>query len=98
MDAPESVSQEGMTEFLSGIDYGMQQTRREQLLDVSIADVKKAAEEWLIESEGRSTAVLGEKGEWVQEPEWSIKDLGMQKKVEGSGEEAAEKVAAVPAA
>jgi presequence protease len=97
MDAPESVSQEGMTQFLSGIDYGMQQTRREQLLDVSIDDVKKAAEEWLVKSEGRSTAVLGARGDWVKEPEWSVKDLGMQKEVENTVEEGTEKAAVAAA-
>jgi Zn-dependent M16 (insulinase) family peptidase len=93
MDAPESVSQEGMVEFLSGVDYNMQQTRREQLLDVNIEDVKQAAEEWLVKSGERSTAVLGARQDWVKESEWSIKDLGMQKEVEETGEEEGESVA-----
>lgn len=75
MDAPESVSQEGMTQFLSSVDHDMQQRRREQLLDVSIADVKEAADQWLVKNEGRSTAVLGERQNWVQYPEWNIKYL-----------------------
>ncbi|TID27358.1 putative methionine--tRNA ligase [Venturia nashicola] len=79
MDAPESVSQEGMTQFLSGIDHTMQQTRREQLLDVSIADVKEAAEKWLVNTEGRSVTVLGERQDWVTEPEWQFGSVKSEK-------------------
>jgi Zn-dependent M16 (insulinase) family peptidase len=90
LDAPESVSSEGMTEFLSGIDYGMQQTRREQLLDVSIADIKQAAEEWLVSTNNhaRTIAVLGERQDWVQEPSWTIRTLsGEDAEKENSNDE-----------
>lgn len=82
MDAPESVSQEGMTRFLSGIDHTMQQTRREQLLDVSIADVKEAAEKWLVNTEGRSVTVLGERQDWATEAEWQFKSVKSEKEPE----------------
>lgn len=82
MDAPESVSQEGMTRFLSGIDHTMQQTRREQLLDVSTADVKEAAEKWLVNTEGRSVTVLGERQDWATEAEWQFKSVKSEKEPE----------------
>jgi len=72
-----------MTEFLSGVDYEMQQKRREQLLDVTASDVKKVAEEFLVKSaEEASIAVLGPKKDWVKEANgWSVKDLGMAEEV-----------------
>lgn len=79
LDAPTSVSQEGMTNFLTGVKYEMQQKRREQLLDVKAADVKMVAEEFLVNgANGAATAVLGARKDWVKESDgWTIKDLGM---------------------
>jgi Zn-dependent M16 (insulinase) family peptidase len=78
VDAPQSVSDEGMTRFLTGVTEEMQQVRREQLLDVKVDDVKRVAEEFLVNemSKGR-VAVLGEKKDWVND-EWAVKDMGMQ--------------------
>ncbi|KAK7532118.1 Metalloenzyme, LuxS/M16 peptidase-like protein [Phyllosticta citribraziliensis] len=77
VDAPESVSQEGMNRFLSGVDYEMQQKRREQLLDVSIQDVREAAQHFLVDGVAKSNvAVLGEKKDWVNK-DWEVRDLGM---------------------
>ncbi|KAF2405121.1 presequence protease-like protein [Trichodelitschia bisporula] len=80
LDAPESVSQEGMTQFLSGVDPEMQQRRREQLLDVTAKDVKKAANEFLVKgAKDASTALLGAPKEWTGEQSgWIVKDLGME--------------------
>ncbi|KAF2429909.1 hypothetical protein EJ08DRAFT_650122 [Tothia fuscella] len=93
LDAPESVSQEGMVQFLSGVTPDMQQTRREQLLDVTAKDVKHVAEEFLIKGfEGMSTAILGSRKDWVTETDgWKIQDLGMAAQVvdEPEGEEIA---------
>ncbi|KAL8826224.1 MAG: hypothetical protein Q9191_003935 [Dirinaria sp. TL-2023a] len=79
IDAPESVSEEGMTRFLSGVDEEMEQTRRERLLDVTMADVKDAAEKYLIDRMPQATiAVLGEGKEVAREDEgWTIKELQM---------------------
>ncbi|KAI9834832.1 MAG: Mitochondrial presequence protease [Sarea resinae] len=79
MDAPESVSDEGMVRFVSGVDDAMEQRRREQLLDVKAEDVKEAAQNFLVEGiEKANVAVLGEKRDWVREAEgWEFKDLGM---------------------
>ncbi|KAI9756615.1 MAG: Mitochondrial presequence protease [Chaenotheca gracillima] len=79
IDAPESVSEEGMSRFLSGVDESMEQTRREQLLDVTKADVRDVASKFLIDdaSKGR-LVVLGEKKEWVKEQDgWTVEDMGM---------------------
>ena len=77
VDAPISVSEEGMTRFLSGVDEGMEQTRREQLLDVTKADIREVAQKYVIDQMPRATlAVLGEKKDWVPEEEgWNIKNL-----------------------
>ena len=79
IDAPQSVNDEGMIRFLSGIDQEMEQRRREQLLDVRKADIRQVAHEYLVKK--TSTAklvVLGEEREWVQEhSDWDIKKLQM---------------------
>lgn len=79
IDAPEDVNQEGMTNFLYGVDEAMAQRRREQLLDVTKEDVRKVAQEYLVERQGEaSIAVLGEKKPWVKETDgWRFEDLGM---------------------
>lgn len=68
VDAPESVNQEGMSRFLSGVDEGMAQTRREQLLDVTAEQVRNVAQEYVVEALDKGmerTVFLGEKKEWV---------------------------------
>ena len=75
LDAPESVNQEGMTRFLYGIDEGMAQLRREQLLDIRIDDVCKVADEVIVKGmPGAVSVVLGEKKPWVDE-NWSVVDI-----------------------
>lgn len=79
VDAPESVSEEGMTRFLSGVDEDMEQIRREQLLDVTNADVRAVAEEYLIKRKDQGTlAVLGDgKGCALEKEGWVTKKLQM---------------------
>jgi Zn-dependent M16 (insulinase) family peptidase len=71
IDSPESVNQEGMLEFVSGIDPDMAQCRREQLLDVTAEDVKKAADELVSQRmKDAKIAVLGPKFLWWDEVDW----------------------------
>ncbi|KAI9780219.1 MAG: Mitochondrial presequence protease [Peltula sp. TS41687] len=79
IDAPESVSEEGMTRFLHGIDGNMEQRRREQLLDVTAQDVQSAAHKFLVEGMEKSRlAVIGEAKEWVKQEEgWVVSDIGV---------------------
>jgi Zn-dependent M16 (insulinase) family peptidase len=83
-DAPQSVSQEGMRLFLSGIDDGMLQRRRELLLDVTVDQIKAVADKYLVQGSSRSSlAVLGERKDWAaKEAGWDIRDLGMADKIE----------------
>ncbi|KAF2016052.1 hypothetical protein BU24DRAFT_462253 [Aaosphaeria arxii CBS 175.79] len=83
-DAPQTVSQEGMRLFLSGITDDMLQTRRERLLDVAAHDVQRVADEFLVKrAQESSIAVLGEKKDWVNEDnDWELRDLGMAEKIE----------------
>ena len=87
VDAPESVSQEGMTRFLSGIDEDMEQKKREQLLDVKKEDVRDVAQRYLVEGMGAARiAVLGEKKYWVKESDgWEIKSIELSKPSESAG-------------
>lgn len=87
VDAPESVSQEGMTRFLSGVDEAMEQTKREQLLDVKKEDIREVAQRFLVEGmKDARIAVLGEKKDWVQEEAgWSIKNMDLSKASESVG-------------
>lgn len=79
VDAPESVSQEGMTRFLSGVDEAMEQKKREQLLDVTKEEIKEVAERFLIEGAERANlAVLGEKKGWVKEGKgWDVREVNV---------------------
>jgi Zn-dependent M16 (insulinase) family peptidase len=81
VDAPESVSEEGMTRFLSGVDEEMEQKKREQLLDTTKDDVKTAAQRFIVEGleQGKAAvAVLGEKKEWVKESEgWDVRQTNV---------------------
>lgn len=88
VDAPESVSEEGMTKFLSGVDEDMEQRKREQLLDVRKEDVREVAQKYIVEGmEGASLAVLGEKREWVNEGSgWAIKNLDIMQAAEAAVE------------
>ncbi|KAF2454836.1 Metalloenzyme, LuxS/M16 peptidase-like protein [Lineolata rhizophorae] len=80
LDAPQSVSQEGMRLFLSGVDDEMAQRRREQVLDVTADGVRKAAEQFLIDGAKRSNAVVLGKpmipaNGWS---DWKVEDLGIE--------------------
>ena len=87
VDAPESVSQEGMTRFLSGVDEGMEQTKREQLLDVKKEDIREVAQRYLVEGmKDARVTVLGEQKEWIKEEAgWSIKSIDLSKASESVG-------------
>lgn len=77
LDAPQSVSEEGMSQFLAGVPYEMQQARRERLLDVKAEDVKEVAQNFLVDAVGeRATAILGAKKEWVK-GDWDVKEMGV---------------------
>jgi Zn-dependent M16 (insulinase) family peptidase len=79
VDAPQSVSDEGMTRFLSGVSEEMMQERRERLLDVTKEQVREVAQKFIVEplekGEGRM-AFLGEKKPWVNGT-WETKDMGI---------------------
>ena len=87
VDAPESVSQEGMTRFLSGVDETMEQTKREQLLDVKKEDIREVAQRYLVDGmKDARIAVLGEKKDWVKEEAgWSIKSIELSRSSESVG-------------
>jgi Zn-dependent M16 (insulinase) family peptidase len=79
VDAPQSVSDEGMTRFLSGVSDEMMQERRERLLDVTKEQVREIAQKYLADplerGEGRMV-FLGEKKPWV-DGTWDTKDMGI---------------------
>ena len=87
VDAPQSVSDEGITKFLSGVDQTMEQKKREQLLDVKREDLRDVAQRYLVEGmKDVRIAVLGEKKNWVKEEDgWSIKKIELSKLSETAG-------------
>lgn len=97
-DAPQSVSQEGMRLFLSGITDDMLQTRRERLLDVTAEQVQRVADEFLVKRASESNiAVLGEKKDWAAEKNgWAIRDLHMAEKMEELAQQVPEEAVAAP--
>ncbi|KAL8672964.1 MAG: hypothetical protein Q9168_002597 [Polycauliona sp. 1 TL-2023] len=85
VDAPESVSDEGMTRFLSGITEDMEQRKREQLLDVQKDDVVAAAQKYLVDGMPKArAAVLGSDDSWTQtDGDWHVRRLEMAQSGEG---------------
>ncbi|PVH78227.1 presequence protease-like protein [Cadophora sp. DSE1049] len=79
VDAPQAVSDEGMTRFLSGVSDEMLQERRERLLDVTKEQVREVAQKYIVDAlengEGRM-AFLGEKKPWV-DGTWETRDMGI---------------------
>ncbi|KAF2645935.1 hypothetical protein P280DRAFT_132242 [Massarina eburnea CBS 473.64] len=98
-DAPQSVSQEGMRLFLSGITDDMLQTRRERLLDVTGEDVQRVADQFLVQRAGESNvAILGEKKDWATTANgWEMRDLHMAEKIEEIAQQTPEEPAAAAA-
>ncbi|KAI9789625.1 MAG: Mitochondrial presequence protease [Piccolia ochrophora] len=86
VDAPESVSAEGMKRFLTGISDEMMQKRREQLLDVTMSNVKHVAQRYLVEGIDKAClTVLGERKPWAKNDDgWQFREMEMaQQTVEG---------------
>ena len=80
VDAPKAVNQEGMSKFLSGITEEMRQQKREQLLDVTKAQVQDVAQKYLVDAVEKGeerTAFLGEKQAWVDN-KWTIRDMDVK--------------------
>ena len=77
LDAPESVSEEGMTRFLVGIDEAMEQKKREQLLDTTIDDVMNAAQKYVLGGmKKRRVAVMGPPKDGLFEGDgWAIEKM-----------------------
>ena len=97
VDAPESVSDEGMTQFLTGITPELEQERRERLLDVTPQQVQEVANRYLTDigphDEGRSRnsneVVLGAEQKWLSSKYgWNRMPLGAaDQPIEGNEEE-----------
>ncbi len=79
VDAPQSVSDEGMTRFLSGVSEEMMQERRERLLDVTKEQVREVAQTYVVDAlergEGRMV-FLGEKQPWI-DGSWETRHMGI---------------------
>ena len=71
VDAPQSVAEEGMGLFLDGVDYEMQQQRRERLLDVTKDHVRDVAGKYVVDAAQKesNSVLLGERKEWMSERE-----------------------------
>ncbi|KAB8304303.1 hypothetical protein EYC80_003715 [Monilinia laxa] len=79
VDAPQSVSQEGMSRFVSGVSEEMVQERRERLLDVTKEQVQDVAQKYLVEAlenNQGNMVFLGEQQQWV-DGSWETKNLGL---------------------
>ena len=87
VDAPQNVSDEGMTRFLSGISEDMELKQREHLLDVGKKNVQEAAQNYLVDGMKHArTAVLGEQKGWVQPSDgWTIKNIELSRASETVG-------------
>jgi Zn-dependent M16 (insulinase) family peptidase len=79
VDAPKAVNEEGMARFLSGVTEEMRQKKREQLLDVTKAQVQEVANKYLVEAVKRGDeriSFLGEKKPWV-DSSWSVEEMNV---------------------
>ena len=92
LDAPTSVDEEGISYFMNGVTYEMEQRWREQVLDVTARDVNRVAQMFLVDPLRQATCVLGEKKEWANSSEWNVKQLSFGRQediISGSNSEAA---------
>ncbi|CAO0798731.1 unnamed protein product [Mucor circinelloides] len=80
IDAPQSVSEEGMLQFVNGVSDEMRQMRREALLKVTQDDIKRVAHEYLdvpLKQSEYSIALLGESNDKIAaEHGWTINQWG----------------------
>jgi len=79
VDAPKAVNEEGMARFLSGVTEEMRQKKREQLLDVTKAQVQEVANKYLVEAVKKGDeriSFLGEKKPWV-DSSWSVQEMNV---------------------
>jgi len=77
VDAPRSVNEEGMGNFLYGITEEMKQKRREQLLDVTKDQVREAAQKYVVDAIAQNKerlVFLGERRDWADES-WAIHEM-----------------------
>lgn len=81
IDAPSSLSSEGMIEFADRITPKMQQERRERLLDVDCEKVQATAQQYLVDAIERkdySIAVLGQNAESLDLSHgWTVLDWSL---------------------
>lgn len=79
VDAPKAVNEEGMARFLSGVTEEMRQKKREQLLDVTKAEVQEVANKYLVDAVEKGEermSFLGEKKAWV-DGSWTIQEMNV---------------------
>ncbi|SCU95052.1 LADA_0G13124g1_1 [Lachancea dasiensis] len=74
VDAPISPSSEGTVHFTYGITNALRQKRREQLLDVTLSDVRDVAERYLV-GKNSVSAVVGPRITEMSNEQWEIKQL-----------------------
>ncbi|KAK0720339.1 Metalloenzyme, LuxS/M16 peptidase-like protein [Lasiosphaeris hirsuta] len=77
VDAPRSVNEEGMGNFLYGVTEEMKQTRREQLLDVTKDQVREVAQKYVVDGLAKNSerlVFLGEKRDWVDNA-WTVNEM-----------------------
>ncbi|KAJ3234317.1 Mitochondrial presequence protease [Chytriomyces hyalinus] len=74
LDAPISASQEGMTQFSSGLTDEARQERRERILGASLESVQRAAQTYLA-GQRYSQAVLGPQTEGLDKEGWKVVEM-----------------------
>lgn len=72
IDAPISVKSEGMALYANGLTYEQREKRRQQLLDVGVEDVKRVAEQYLVNPKEYSVAALGPGYETMDKNKWTV--------------------------
>eukprot|EP00041_Stephanoeca_diplocostata_P018598 m.390374 g.390374 ORF g.390374 m.390374 type:complete len:157 (+) comp21058_c0_seq3:2860-3330(+) len=80
MDAPVSPSNRGNRLFASGITDEMVQTRREQLLDVTAADVARVAATYLSSDALSANVIIGtetEAAHFEQNSDWVVSSIDL---------------------
>lgn len=81
LDAPQSVSSEGLLRFEIGITPEMEQERRERLLDVTKEDVRSAAGKVIegLEAGKGNFVLLGPRKPFIKEEDgWKVEDMAKE--------------------
>lgn len=77
VDAPHHVASEGVSQFMEGITDEMKQERRERFLDLTLDDIQKVNDKYLMHAENKICTILGNAETLGAGEDWAVKSFQM---------------------